>query len=335
MSKADDVPAVASFRLAARRQWSAMELRHLRYFIAAAEEEHFGRAADRLHVTRPAVSQIIADLEDEVGTALFERRAHYVKLTAAGRTLLPQLVQLMDQLYEALLVTKRVGQGKTGTLNIGYGSLTLMHSIFKAAVKEFRGANPDVDLSLIEMSTAMQMKALAEGKIHAGFMHFAQAPSPGLVRKRRTQVVYEREGTALDVVCIQTNTLGVAVPVDHPLGRKQSVTLEELAGEQFVVVPRSSSSPSYGQIYAFCQKAGFEPNVVQEVGTIASQFNLISCGMGIGLAVMGKGFSYPSDVSVVPVENVNYSTSFVFGWPKGEKDPIRSRMIDIVKTLAK
>src|SRR6516225_4968796 len=119
-----------------------MELRHLRYFIAAAEEEHFGRAATRLHITRPAVSQIIADLEDELGTQLFERLAHTVKLTAAGRTLLPYLTRVMDELNEAVILTKRVGQGKTGTLKIGYGSLTLMHSIFRAAIKEFHEKYP-------------------------------------------------------------------------------------------------------------------------------------------------------------------------------------------------
>ena len=310
-----------------------MELRHLRYFIAAAEEQHFGRAADRLHVTRPAVSQIIADLEGELGTPLFERLAHHVRLTAAGRTLLPQLVRIMDDLSEALIVTKRVGQGKTGTLNIGYGSLTLMHSIFRAAVKKFHETYPDVTLSLVEMSTTMQSKALAEGKIHAGFMHFG--PTPGPVRKRRTEVIAERDGTVLDSVRIQTNSLGVAVPTDHHLAKKKSVTLEDLAGEQFVVVPKSTSSPSYGQLYTFCQKAGFEPNVVQEVSTIASQLNLVSCGMGIALVVLGKGFSYPSNLSVVPLENVTYPISFIFGWIKGERDPILDRMIEIVKALSK
>src|SRR5207253_10624288 len=104
-----------------------MELRHLRYFIAAAEEQHFGRASDRLHVTRPAVSQIIADLEEELGTVLFERLAHRVRLTAAGRALLPQLQTIMNDLSEAFAMTKRVGEGKRGMLNIGYGSLTLLH----------------------------------------------------------------------------------------------------------------------------------------------------------------------------------------------------------------
>ena len=99
-----------------------MELRHIRYFIAAAEEEHFGRASDRLHVTRPAVSQIIADLEQEISTPLFERLAHRVRLTAAGRSLLPQLQAVMAHLNEAMAQAKRVGEGKTGSLNIGYGS---------------------------------------------------------------------------------------------------------------------------------------------------------------------------------------------------------------------
>ena len=142
-----------------------MELRHLRYFIAAAEEEHFGRASDRLCVTRPAISQIIADLEAELGTPLFERLAHRVKLTAAGRTLLPQLQALMRDLDEALVLARRVGQGKTGALNIGYGSLTLMHSLFRAAIKQFHESYPDVALSLFELSTSEQPRALAEGRI--------------------------------------------------------------------------------------------------------------------------------------------------------------------------
>ncbi|WP_454751908.1 thiolase C-terminal domain-containing protein [Cupriavidus necator] len=114
-----------------------MELRHLRYFIAAAEEEHFGRASERLHVTRPAISQIIADLEAELGTLLFERQAHRVTLTAAGKALLPPLQAIMGDLNQAIAMARRVGEGKSGALNIGYGSLTLMHPLFRTAVKAF------------------------------------------------------------------------------------------------------------------------------------------------------------------------------------------------------
>jgi DNA-binding transcriptional LysR family regulator len=309
-----------------------MELRHLRYFIAAAEEEHFGRAAVRLHITRPAVSQIIADLEGELGTPLFERLAHTVKLTAAGRTLLPQLVRVMDDLNEAIILTKRVGHGMTGTLRIGYGSLTLMHSIFRAAVKQFRETYPEISLSLVELSTSLQPKALAAGKIDAGFMHLGPSPHPG---KRRTEINIEREGIVLDSLCIQTGHLGVAISNDHRLARRKSLTLADLADEGFIVDPKSSSSLSYGQLHAFCQAAGFEPNIVQEVSTIASQLNLISVGMGIGLAVMGKNFQYPSDLTVIPLTNLDYSTRFIFGWVRRQNDPILDKMIEIVNNLSK
>jgi len=309
-----------------------MELRHLRYFIAAAEEEHFGRASERLHITRPAVSQIIADLEKELGTLLFERLAHNVRLTAAGRTLLSQLVRVMDDLNEALVLTKRIGQGKTGILNIGYGSLTLMHSIFRAAVKRYHETYPDVTLSLVEAATAVQPSAFAEGKIQAGFMHLG--PTHSFAGKRRTEILYERDGTVLDFIPIQTGRLGIAVPTDHPLAGKKSVTLKQLAGEKLVVVPKSSSSPSYGQLYTLCQEAGFEPDIVQEVSTVASQLNLVSVGMGIGFAVTGKHFVYPSNLCIIPVADVDYPTSFIFGWVKGQRDPSLDRMIEIVSELA-
>jgi DNA-binding transcriptional LysR family regulator len=310
-----------------------MELRHLRYFMAAAEEEHFGRASDRLHVTRPAVSQIIADLESELGTPLFERLAHRVRLTAAGRALLPQLQAVMADLNEALASAKRVGEGKSGALNIGYGSLTLLHGLFRDAIKQFNESYPDVTLSLFEMATSEQPKALAEGKIQAGFMHFG--PRPALLRKRRSDGMQAQDDTVLDWFRIQNGSLGAVVPNDHWLAGRKSVTLEELAQERFVVVPRSSSSPGYGPLYALCQKAGFEPKIVQEVSSIASQLNLVSVGMGICLAVIGKNFSYPSSMAVVPLREVNYTTTFVFGWVKGQRDPVLDRMIEIVKSLAK
>ncbi len=309
-----------------------MELRHLRYFIAAAEEEHFGRASDRLHVTRPAVSQMIADLESELRTPLFERLAHRVKLTAAGHWLLPRLQKVMSDLDDVVVSTKRVGEGKSGTLNMGYGSLTLLHSLFRAAIKQFRDTYPDISLSLFEMATSAQPKALADGKIQAGFMHFG--PSPALTCEKSGDSVLAQDQTVLEWIRIQRGELGVVVPADHPFAKKQAVALAELGNERFVVVPRSSISPGYGPLYSLCQKAGFEPQFVQEVGSISSQLNLISVGMGIGLAVIGKNFTYPSSLAVIPLVDVSFTTSFVFGWVKGQRDPVLDRMIDIVKALS-
>ena len=312
---------------------SHVELRHLRYFMAAAEEEHFGRAAERLHVTRPAVSQIIADLEDEVGTPLFERLAHRVTLTAAGRAFLPKVQSVMIELNDSLAMARRVGQGVTGRLSLGYGSLTLLHSLFRAAIKEFRDTYPDVTLSLVEIPTADQYKALAEGRIQAGFMHLS--PDSALIHKKKGDALRGQEAIVLDWFRIQNGVLGVVVPSDHRLARRKSVSLKELAAESFVVVPRASTSPGYGLIHWLCQKAGFEPHIVQEVSTTVSQLNLISVGMGIGLVASGKHFAYPPGVIVLPLHDVDYVTNFVFGWIKGQRDPVLDHMIDIVKALAK
>jgi DNA-binding transcriptional LysR family regulator len=309
-----------------------MELRHLRYFIAAAEEQHFGRASERLHITRPAVSQIISDLESELRTALFERLAHGVRLTAAGKALLPRLQDVMADIDDAVAVTRRIGEGKSGVLNIGYGSLTLLHSLFRAAIKQFRETYPDVTLSLLEIPTFEQPNALSTGRIHAGFMHFG--PSSEFFWNRQTDSVLEQEDTALGWLPIQKGNLGVVLPVDHALAGRTSLSLRELAADRFVVVPRSSSSPGYGPLYTLCQKAGFEPKIVQEVRSITSQINLISVGMGIGLAVIGRNFTYPPGLRVIPLDEVDYVTRFVFGWVKGQRDPVLDRMIEIVASLS-
>jgi DNA-binding transcriptional LysR family regulator len=308
-----------------------MELRHLRYFIAAAEEEHFGRASDRLHVTRPAISQIVSDLEDELGTRLFERLAHRVKLTPAGRALLPQLQTIMNELNQAFIVAKRVGEGKSGALNIGYGTLTLLHPLFRAAIKEFHEGSPDVTLSLLEIHTASQPRALTDGRIDSGFMHWG----PAFAAPHKRGTVLPQEEPALEHFRIQSGSLGVVFPSNHPLARRDFVSLKDLANEGFVVVPGSSVSPGFGPLSALCDKAGFAPRIVQEVGSVSSQLNLVSVGMGIGLTVIGKHFAYPRSLAVVPLKDVDYTTSFVLAWLKGKTDPVLDRFIGIVKALSK
>lgn len=309
-----------------------MELRHLRYFIAAAEEEHFGRAAERMYVTRPAVSQIIADLENELGTPLFERQAHRVKLTAAGRVFLTQLQGLMRNLSQAITLTRDVGAGRTGMLNIGYGSLTLLHPLFRAAVKAFNEELPDVKLSLLEIPSSQQVRALADGRIHAGFMHFSNMPEYTKKRKGKEDAT-DQDNTDLDSLKIQTEGLGLVVPKDHPYAQRKSVVLAELIAEKWVVIPHSTVSPGYGPLYTICQQAGFEPRIVQEVNSITTLLNLVSVGVGIGLVVTGKGFAFPSNLSVLRIEDVSYPSTFALCWIRGHMEPTLARFIDLVRSI--
>jgi DNA-binding transcriptional LysR family regulator len=208
-----------------------------------------------------------------------------------------------------------------------------MNSVFKATIKQFRESYPDVSLSLVELPTHEQPRALADKRIHAGFMHFG--PGRTLLRKKRNEGESSQDDTVLDWINIQEGGLGVVMLKDHRLARKKAVTLVDLKEERFIVVPQGSISPGYGPLFALCQEVGFEPQIVQEVGTISSQLNLISVGMGIGLISTGRNFSYPSDLVVLPLNEVSYSTSFVFAWVKGENSPALDRMIEIIAALSK
>lgn len=314
-----------------------MELRHLRYFVAAAEEEHFARAADRLCITRPAVSQIISDLESELGTPLFERKAHRVKLTAAGTTLLTRAQRILAELNQAVDLTKRVGAGKAGVLNVGYGTLTLRHPIFRAAIKQFHNEYPDVTLSLFELPSSEQMAALRSGALHAGFVYGSISDTVAAPRARQIRTSYS-DGDAGEFgrLPIQSGGIAVALPIDHPLGKRASLTLAELAQENWIVVPVSSVSPGYGRLASLCLEAGFEARVVQEVTNIATQLNLISVGMGIGLVVSLSTLRYPSNIKVVPLRKVNYAVRFQLAWlKKSPIEPVLEQFISTVRQLAR
>jgi len=298
-----------------------MELRHVRYFIAAAEEEHFGRAAARMEVTRPAVSRIVADLEAELDTRLFERGAQRVRLTLAGRALLPRLKAVLTDLESALHSTQNVSADKEGVLTLGYGPLTLLHPLFRATVKRLHEACPELTLLLREVSTSAQLHALTHGKIDAGFMHLG----PSAARRREP---------ALERLRIQVGGLGAVLPCGHPLAGRRDVSLAELRGEDFVLVPKSSVSPGYGALMALCLAAGFEPRVAQLAASTPTQLNLVAVGLGIGLTVAGPAFDFPAAVSVVPLNDVRYPTTFALGWLKGASTPALGRLRAVVREMA-
>lgn len=311
-----------------------MELRHLRYFVAAAEEQHFGRAAHKLHVTRPAVSKLLGDLEDELGMLLFERKGHRVSLTPAGRQLLPDIQSVMHRLGDAFAAAKDINEGKSGKLSIGYGTLTLHNALFRASIKQFKQSHPGVALQLVELPTLEQPKALADGRIQAGFMHFGPLPAAP-ARARRAPLLPTQDPSSVDWHVIETGHLGVVMEKGHALARCPSLTVDALAHEGFIVVPNSNASPGYGMLYSLCQVAGFEPQVVQEVNSVSSMLNLVSVGMGVGLCVMGDNFAYPPPLRTVPLRQVDYCTRFALGWLKGQRDPLVDAFLDVVKSVAK
>jgi DNA-binding transcriptional LysR family regulator len=240
-----------------------MELRHLRSFVAVAEELHFGRAAARVHIVQPALSRQIRALEDEIGVRLFERDRRRVALTPAGAVFLDKVRDLFEHVNRAVEAARRADRGEQGSLRIGYVP-AMVSTGLPEIVRSFRNRYPDVDVQLHEMTPAMQVEALLSERVDVGFVR-GPIHEPALV----TETVMEEP-------------LVAALPSGHRLGRHKRIRLAMLAGEPFVLQARSSGAGSHDQILAVCRNAGFSPRVVQE-GSQAEVASLVASGAGVAI----------------------------------------------------
>jgi DNA-binding transcriptional LysR family regulator len=201
-----------------------MELRHLRYFVAVAEELHFNRAAERLHMAQPPLSQQIKQLETELGVELFHRRTkRQVQLTEAGQVLLQAAYSILAQLDQAVCETQRAGRGETGSLTIGFTS-SVVYDVLPAILHQFRQHFPQVDLVLQELTTTQQEEALQNQRIEVGFCH------PPI------------KDTSLVSETIRLEPLVVVLPATHPLATEPTLSLCSLADEPFISAPSGSGS---------------------------------------------------------------------------------------------
>lgn len=308
-----------------------MELRHLRYFVAAAEEQHLSRAADRLCVTRPAVSRMVSDLERELGAQLFERSPNGIKLTAAGALLLERVQSNLIDLNLTFELTKRLAMGKSGVLNIGYGATSLHHPVFRAALKQVRSDCPDLVLSFVEGSRVGHLNALRDGHLQVGFV-LNPVSVEGAPRRPRKAATMAGDMSEFARIPIQSARLAAALPRTHPLAGRETLRLTDLANEEFITVALSSISPSYERLISICLDAGFQAKRVHEVKNAAAQLSRVSIGVGIGILVTLPSSRYPDDIVVIPLEGIAFSTSLDLLWLKSrQNEPVIKQFTNIVR----
>ena len=244
-----------------------MELRHLRYFVGVAEELHFGRAAARLGISQPPLSQQIRALESELGVFLFERTSRRVDLTEAGRLFLVEARRTLDQAEHAKSVARRAEQGEIGDLAVGFITSVPLTPIMSRALFDFRAAYPEVHLQLAEMSRGMQIAGLLERTLDAGFIRGVEAPQ--LPEPLVATMLFEEQ-------------LLVAMRSDHPLASSTSpLRVIDLAAESFVLYDRNLGAGFNEHLTLLCRIAGFEPRLVQEVGALTSLLGLVVAGFGL------------------------------------------------------
>jgi DNA-binding transcriptional LysR family regulator len=247
-----------------------MELRHIRYFLAVAEELNFRRAAERLHVTQPSLSAQIRQLEAEMGTRLLERNTHRVSLTAAGRDFLESSRRILHLTEDGIRTARRIGEGKAGHLSIGFVP-SLGHGLLPPILRSYRGRFPDVELRLTEMDTTQQIEGLNAHQLDLGFIGL------GLPAK---------EITDLELTTIREERLVAVLPQDHPLCsrgryRVKELPLSAMAKERFLLGARPSAPVYNPWLVVLCQQAGFQPHVVQEVGQPVTVLNYVAAGLGV------------------------------------------------------
>jgi DNA-binding transcriptional LysR family regulator len=242
----------------------AVELRHLRYFLAVAETLHFGRAAKKLGMAQPPLSQQIKRLEALVGAPLFERTTRGVTLTPAGTMLRERATATMARLADDLEQTRRVARGEEGRLTVGFSG-SVMFTELPAAIQQYRRAYPRVEVQLREMWTSEQLGALADGSIDVGFLRDGE---------RRPE---------LAITQLLREPFHVVLPADHKLRRRRTMDVAALEGEPFVLFSRRMGNLAFDRTMRCCMDAGFQPEIVQEAPQFPTLIRLVAAGLGISL----------------------------------------------------
>ena len=290
-----------------------MELRHLRYFKAVADELNFTRAASRLRVAQSAVSSQIQDLENELGVVLLERSRRRVTLTAAGEAFVQASERILRSVEEACRQARRIGHGEYGTLAIGFiGSQS--HEWMPRVLKRFRAKYPEVEVTLMEIHPSQQLEALLARTLDVGLVGpISGKPPPGL-----------------RLECFSEEWPFVGMPNDHRFARLPKVALAQLKDEPFIFTSEKNS-PSYRSLISrMCERAGFVPRVVQEVDRARTGVQYVAAGFGISIFAEHISRLPAPGVRFVPLSGPVQKMRYGIAWRKGAEEVV-ARFVDYVK----
>ncbi|PHV07598.1 LysR family transcriptional regulator [Janthinobacterium sp. BJB412] len=295
-----------------------MELRHLRYFVAVAEELSFTRAAERLHIGQPPLSQQIQALEAEVGALLLERSKRWVRLTEAGKLFLDDARRVLALSEQAVQTARRAQRGETGELRIGFTASTPFTPLFAAVVNRYRQRYPGVSLLLQEMPTLPQLARIAAREMDLGFVRPPEHAVADSIR----------------LTTLRQDPLLLVLPQDHPLAAHPVVAISQLEGQPFVMYPKSAGTGIHPQIFRLCRAAGFVPHVAIEAGEATTIIGLVAAGCGISVL--------PAAFEILHMEGVCYrrladpaaGTMLQLARRAGENSPLIAAFVAVAEEAA-
>jgi DNA-binding transcriptional LysR family regulator len=281
-----------------------MELRHLRYFVAVAEELSFTRAARNLGIAQPPLSQQIQALEADLGVSLFLRTHHHVELTAAGRRLLGDARDILLRAEDAVAKVRRAALGEEGELRLGFVSTAIYEDTVPQLLREFRRLHPAVALHLEQLSTVQQVQALVNQRIDAGFLRPPTA-EPRLVLRTITR-----------------EALMLVLPVNHPLASSGRVRLQAVSNEPWVIVSRETGVGFYRQTIDLCLRAGFTPRVSMEAGEMQTVVGLVAAGFGVSLVPATMTSLHRRGAAYVPLAGPRATVEICVAYLRDRRSPV-------------
>jgi DNA-binding transcriptional LysR family regulator len=295
-----------------------MELRHLRYFVAVAEEHSFRAAAERLGIKQPPLSLQIRHLEKELGTALFRRKTRGVELTDAGKLMLEEARLILKQVDRAKTGVARRARGESGQLNMGSSGATYFHPLIPTIIREYAKQYPHVVIVPEASNTAMLVARLRAGAIDLAFVRPPIADTDGLAF-----VPLARE----DWVMI--------LPATHALGGRASAPLSAFAKETFILFPRALNPGNYDTIIAACHHAGFDPILGPEAPQIVSVMPLVAAGMGVSIAPQSVSRIHADGVAYLPIEGDVPRAEIALAYCRHERSPAVHNFVGVARREAR
>ena len=276
-----------------------IELRHLRYFVAVAEELHFGRAAQRLHLAQPPLSQQIRRLEELLGHALFTRTSRSVSLTSAGVLLLERARRTLRNVERDFAETRSVARGEVGSLHVGFVGSAMLTTL-PGVLRRYRERYPRVGLQLHESFTSRVVEGLENGTLDVGVLR-----DSGPVEGLETRAMY-------------TEAFVAVLPATHRCARQKSMSAAQLRGEPFVFYPRSAGTRAYELPLSICEAHGFRPQVVQEATHWLTIVRLIGAGLGVSIGPACVRQIVGEDVVCVGLRGAGVASAVELAWRAGE-----------------
>ncbi|KAB7706689.1 LysR family transcriptional regulator [Bacillus aerolatus] len=290
-----------------------MELRHLKYFVAVAEELHFGRAAQRLQMAQPPLSQQIKQLEAELSVLLFSRTKQRVELTKAGEAFLKRTYEILNRVHLACEEAKSIDRGESGQLILAFtGSIAF--ELLPLLLRSYQEKYPNINIVLRQMTTTEQMEALHESTIHVGLLNIPV------------------ESASVHVEMLREEPFIAALPKTHPLASEtEPIDVSRLANEHFIMTPRKAGQSYYDAVISLCQHAGFSPKKTQEAQELHTALSFVASGIGISLLPSSIQFVKNDEIVYLQLKKSFTTCKVGAAWNKKESSPVVHSFISFLK----